>query len=36
MLATYKCPFEQRSFTDASLAPQSYDLTTCIVIVIET
>ena len=36
MIATYVCLIEQRNSTDATLAPQSYDVTTCIVIVIET
>ena len=35
MLATYIFPIEQHNFTDATLAPQSYDITICIVIVIE-
>ena len=35
MITTYVCSIEQRNFTDATLAPQSYDVTTCIVIVIE-
>ena len=36
MIATYVYSIEQRKFTDATLPPQSYDVTTCIVIVIET
>ena len=36
MIATYVDSIEQHNFTDATLAPQSYDVTTCIVIVIET
>ena len=36
MIATYVDSIEQRNFTEAILAPQSYDVTTCIVIVKET
>ena len=36
MIATYVYSIEQRNLTDATLAPQSYDVTTCIVIVKET
>ena len=30
-----QCPIKQQYFTDANLAPQSYDVKTCIVVVIE-